>query len=187
MKNVPNYAYSAISKILVKEQGIPIIFDSSLYDARKLTKHKTAKYHYPIVHTITQKGLGVRFADTKSNDQFIPKILLNFNERQYPYNDYLGKYGMSQLTFGIPIDSKSQGDKIITAINSPAFSEIIAATKWSAFQTDYRMFKYFSPDFYLDKMFSVKSYTLKKNGQKNGQKNEQKNEQKNRQSRKNRY
>jgi hypothetical protein len=179
---LPNYAYSAISKILVKEQGIPIIFDSSLYDARKLTKHKTAKYHYPIVHTITQKGLGVRFADTKSNDQFIPKILLNFNERQYPHNDYLGKYGMSQLTFGIPIDSKSQGDKIITAINSPAFSEIIAATKWSAFQTDYRMFKYFSPDFYLDKMFAVKSYTLKKNGQKNGQKNEQKN----RQSRKNR-
>jgi len=28
--------------------------------------------------------------------------------------------------------------------------EIIKATKWGAFQTDWRMFKYFRPDFYKD-------------------------------------
>ena len=77
-----------------------------------------------------------------------PKVLLNFNERQYPHNDYKGTYGMSQLTFGIPIKSKDHGEKIIKAIESEKFQEIFEATKWSSFQTDYRMFSYFSPDFY---------------------------------------
>ena len=63
-------------------------------------------------------------------------------------NDYEGKYGMSELTFGIPITSKKQGDEIVKAINTDKFKQIINATKWGAFQTDWRMFKYFKPDFY---------------------------------------
>ena len=55
---------------------------------------------------------------------------------------------MSQITFGIPITSKKQGDDIVAAINTDDFKEIIKATKWGAFQTDWRMFKYFKPDFY---------------------------------------
>ena len=55
---------------------------------------------------------------------------------------------MSQITFGIPITSKKQGDDIVKAINTDAFKEVIKSTKWGAFQTDWRMFKYFKPDFY---------------------------------------
>ena len=39
---------------------------------------------------------------------------------------------------------------IVKAINTEEFKEIIKATKWGAFQTDWRMFKYFKPDFYKD-------------------------------------
>ena len=39
------------------------------------------------------------------------------------------------------------------------FKEIIKATKWGAFQTDWRMFKYFRPDFY--KNFTGKSSSAK--------------------------
>ena len=60
---------------------------------------------------------------------------------------------MSQLTFGIPIKSKAEGEKVVRAIESPAFVEIIQATKWGAFQTDYRMFKYFKPTFYTNDAF----------------------------------
>ena len=74
--------------------------------------------------------------------------MLNFGRHQYPVNDFEGKYGMSQITFGIPIKSKKEGDDIIIAINTEEFIEIIKATKWGAFQTDWRMFKYFKPDFY---------------------------------------
>jgi hypothetical protein len=138
---LPNYNFANIKKLLTKpgEHGYDVLYDSSMYDARKLTKNKTKKFKYPIVHTITKKGLGLRYSQKRPEKK--AKVLLNFNELQYPYNDYKGEYGMSQLTFGLPIKSKGEGDKIVKMINSPMFKEIIKATKWSSFQTDYRMFK----------------------------------------------
>jgi len=142
---LPNRSFDLIeSHLLLKPRETAIIYDSSTYDARHLSTKKTAKYQYPVVHTITKKGgLGIRWADHRDPAMFgQPKVLLNFNEQQYPYNDFLGKYGMSQLTFGLPIKTKKEGDEMIRRITSPDFKEIIKATKWSAFQTDYRMFKY---------------------------------------------
>ena len=152
---LPNYAYSKIKPLLVsKEKGISVIFSAGDYDARKLSKTRTKNHRIPVVHNITRKGLGIRFAKDKRETQVgVSKVLLNFNERQYPYNDYRGEYGMSQLTFGIPIKSKAEGEKLVRAIESPAFVEIIQATKWGAFQTDYRMFKYFKPTFYTNDAF----------------------------------
>ena len=129
------------------------MFDARLYDARKLSKKKTKKFPHPIVHNITKRGLGLKYAQEKKKHFNVPKVLLNFNEKQYPINDFEGKYGMSQLTFGIPIKSKKQGDEIILAIESPNFQEILEATKWSSFQTDYRMFQYFDPYFYKNTLF----------------------------------
>ena len=143
---LPNYNFANIKKILAKpgEPTQDVIYDSSMYDARKLTKNKTKKFKYPIVHTITKKGLGLRYSQKKVPDNR-PKVLLNFNEQQYPYNDYDGKYGMTQLTFGLPIKTRAEGDRIVNMVNTEEFKEIIKATKWSAFQTDYRMFKQFKP------------------------------------------
>lgn len=148
---LPNYAYDQIRKIMVKDPllGIPILFHSADYDARRLKKSKTRKFRWPIVHGITKKGLTLRYAQERKTTQFgQSKVLLNFNEKQYPYNDFAGKYGMSQLTFGIPIRSKREGDRWIKVLTSPKFVEILEATKWSAFQTDYRMFRYFDRELY---------------------------------------
>jgi hypothetical protein len=147
---LPNFAFDKIQKILVKpDRGIQIIFDSSRYYAQKLSDKKTAKYKYPVVHGITQEGLGIRYADNRDESQFgVPKVILNFNERQYPYVDSAGEYGMSQLSFGIPIKSKMHGEQWSKAILSPFFEEVLRATKWGAFQTDYRMFKYFDAKLY---------------------------------------
>jgi len=144
---LPNYAFSEIRAIMVpKEKGIPIIFSAGTYDARKLSKRKTQQKRHPVVHNITRRGLGIRYAKEKEKAHMgVPKVLLNFNEKQYPYNDYKGEYGMSQLTFGIPIQSKKEGDKWIRALTSPRFENILEATKWGSFQTDYRMFYYFDP------------------------------------------
>ena len=74
--------------------------------------------------------------------------MLNQNELQYTVNDCKGEYGMSQLTFGIKITSKKQGDEIVTFLNSDKGKRIIAATKWNTFYTDYNMFKDFASDWY---------------------------------------
>jgi hypothetical protein len=138
---LPNYAYRKISSYLGKTKRI-VIHDSSMYDARHLSKRKTLKYKYPVIHTLNQKGMGVLYAKQDLGHFGIPKVILNVNEKQYPVNDYHGKYGMSQLSFGIPIQSRKEGDKIINEIYSEDFQEVLKATKWGAFQTDHRMFKY---------------------------------------------
>jgi hypothetical protein len=141
---IPNYAYEIISTFLKKdkEKGIETIFNSTYYDARKLCVKKDMEYFHPIVHTLTKKGIGLKYANKKNAVIFSPKVILNFNEKQYPVNDYEGIYGMSQLSFGIPIESFIEGEKKINIINSYEFKELLSATKWSSFQTDYRMFKY---------------------------------------------
>ena len=153
---LPNYMYKTIQSILVKdldldidhEKGLPVIYDSAMYDARKLTKRPTHKHKYPIIHTLTQKGIGLRYADHTSNTQFgVSKVILNVNEKQYPVLDMSGKYGLSQLSFAIPVRSKKEGESMIACIGSPVFQDILRATKWGSFQTDYRMFHYFRPDF----------------------------------------
>jgi hypothetical protein len=149
---LPNYAFDSIRKIMVPlQKGIPVIFDSSYYYyAHPLSKKQSEKNKFPVVHGIVNEGLVIKYSDATNPEHIgVKKVLLNFNERQYPYVDYEGKYGMSQLTFGIPISSKTQGEQIKTAILTHKFQEILEATKWGAFQTDYRMFKYFSPTFYL--------------------------------------
>ena len=153
---LPNFAYEEIASLLVPrgERSLDILFDAGKFDARYLSKKKTRKYGAPVVHNITRRGLGLRYGKKReSKHHGVPKVILNFNEKQYPYNDYRGEYGMSQLSFAIPILSKAHGEKIVRAITSPAFQEILRATKWSSFQTDYRMFFYFDRDFYEDARF----------------------------------
>jgi hypothetical protein len=171
---LPNYAFNSIQKIMVPlEKGIPVIFDSSYYYyAHPLSKKRSLKNNVPVVHGIVTEGLILKYSDTKNPQQIgVKKVLLNFNEKQYPYVDYEGKYGMSQLTFGLPISSKAHGEQIKAAILSPGFQEILEATKWGAFQTDYRMFKYFDPMFYMKmkqnnktikKTMNQKNKTMKK-------------------------
>ena len=158
----PNYYYDKIRSILTSEtQGIPVIYDTFYHtqNTKQMSSKRTSVFKFPVVHNITREGLGFWYSRSKKTDGTLhistPKVLLNFNQFQYPHNDYTGKYGMSQLTFAIPIKNKKQGDLVVNAINTPEFKEIIKATKWAAFQTDWRMFKHFKPDFY--KTFLVSS------------------------------
>lgn len=167
---LPNYNYDDIKEILKNNKnyntndGIQILYNSTLYERRKpyVKEQKTEKYKYPIAHSINKKGIIFSYTDEKIKGHFgQSKVILGLGRNQYPINDYDGKYGMSLLTFGIPITSKKQGDDIVKAINTDEFKEIIKATKWTAFQTDWRMFKHFNPDFY--KHFLKSKKTVKNN------------------------
>jgi hypothetical protein len=173
MPFLSNYAYKEINKVLTTEdKGIDVIMSYSAYFAYKkndnMNENKTSEYKYPVVHSITQEGIKYWYSNTNTKGHFgVPKVILNFNRHQYSHpeqNDYKGKYGMSQISFGIPISSKKEGELILKAIETPDFKKIIAATKWGAFQTDYRMFRYFKKDWYnilLKKSLSSKRKTRK--------------------------
>ena len=160
---LPNGMYRIIQSLLTHDPaaGFHVIHDSSTYDARKLTRRATAAHPYPVVHTLTQVGMGLRYAATKDSSQFgVAKVILNVNEKQYPVNDWQGKYGMSQLSFGLPIRSRAEGDRLVACIQSPLFQEIVKMTKWGSFQTDYRMFPYFRRDFCSRKEITKKQRGL---------------------------
>jgi len=131
-----------------------------LYD-KYWEKTKTETNHLPVVHNMTKKdGLGFVYSSENKGHFGVPKVILSFGEFQYPYNDWKGEYGMSQICYGLTISSKEEGDKIVEAINTDKFKEILKYTKWSTFQTDWRMFKYFTPDFW--KSFVVEEEKPKK-------------------------
>ena len=121
---------------------------------------KTEKYKYPIRHSHTDKDGEILYwtDDNKKGHFGVPKVILIKGTYIYPLNDFEGKYGMSNYSFGIPITSKKEGDDIVKALNTDKFIEIIKATKWQSGFTDHNMFKYFKPEFYKQ-FLSGKKYT----------------------------
>tara|TARA_Y100000389_G_scaffold29899_1_gene25390 strand:- start:103 stop:1485 length:1383 start_codon:yes stop_codon:yes gene_type:complete len=150
-----NYNYHILNKIITtEEKGVDVIFDTFYHSSDTIgntKKNKDAIYNKPVVHSVNKHGLGLIYTNKKVGHFGKPKVILNSNIIQYSYpeqNDYTGKYGMSQLSFGLPIKSKKEGDDILNIIDTDVFKQIIKSTKWSLFQTDYKMFKYFKKDWY---------------------------------------
>jgi hypothetical protein len=113
-------------------------------------EYRAGEFIYPIVHTMTRKGLGLWYSNTNTRGHHfgVSKVILNFNEKLYPYLDLKGEYGMGQFSFGLPVSSAEEGAAIVRALTSPQFRAVIKATKWGAYQTDRRMFEYFKDRFY---------------------------------------
>ena len=152
---LPNSDFELISGLLdLKPDPARVIYDRMSYGSD--TKNMSAEYSagefiYPVVHTMTKRGLGLWYSNANTRGHFgVPKVILNFNEKLYPYLDASGEYGMGQFSFGLPVTSVAQGEAIVRALTSPRFRAVVKATKWGAFQTDRRMFEYFKEGFYDD-------------------------------------
>lgn len=64
-------------------------------------------------------------------------------------NDFNGKYGMTQDSFGIIIKNKNEGERILKAIKNKKFINIIKESCcWSNFRIDYRLFKDIDANFW---------------------------------------
>jgi hypothetical protein len=148
---LPNAEFEIIKSIIDPNgpQSKRVIYDRSAYgsDLPHMSPECSAgEYIYPVVHTMTRRGLGLWYSNTntRGTGHFeTPKIILNFNEKLYPYLDYAGEYGMGQFSFGLPVKSMEEGEAMMRVLTSQQFTAVIRATKWGAYQTDRRMFEYF--------------------------------------------
>ena len=148
---LPNAEFESIKEILDPAGPVShrVIYDRSAYGSdlpHMAPEYSAGEFIYPVVHTMTRRGLGLWYSNTKTRGTGHfgkAKVILNFNEKLYPYLDYAGEYGMGQFSFGLPITSPVEGEAIVRALNSPRFQAIVRATKWGAYQTDRRMFEYF--------------------------------------------
>ena len=147
---LPSGDFDTIRQILGRNE---VLYSRTIYgtDKKNITKTQTEMNPLPVVHNMTKKdGLGFVYSSEDKGHFGVSKVILSFGQFQYPYNDFKGEYGMSQICYGLKINSKEEGDKIVEAINSAKFKEILKYTKWSTFQTDWRMFKEFKPDFWKE-------------------------------------
>lgn len=150
---LPNSAYKEIKPILTSyTKGINVIYDNYYHSQNKLTQSKKDHiFRHPIIHSIKKSGFRLIYSSSKKSHFGISKVILSKNEKQYDFKeqiDFTGKYGLSEVAFGIPIKSKKEGELLLKAINTEKFKKILAACKWSLFQTPPHMFCYFKKDFY---------------------------------------
>lgn len=151
---LPNSEFEFIKSIIDPSGPDPhrVIYDRSAYGSdlpHMSPEYRAGEFIYPVVHTMTRKGLGLWYSNTNTRGRHfgVSKVILNFNEKLYPYLDYAGEYGMGQFSFGLPVTSAEEGDELVRALTSPKFQAVIKATKWGAYQTDRRMFEYFKDGF----------------------------------------
>lgn len=151
---LPSSDFDIIDRITAKEgeEKCEVLFSYSEYETRKtwMSDKQSTKFKYPCVHSMTKDGLVFWYSSKKGEFIGVPKVILSFGRYQYPLNDFEGQDGMTQIAFGLKIRTKEEGDNIVKAISSEKFQRVLLATKWSSFQTDWRMFKYFRADFWKE-------------------------------------
>ena len=148
---LPNCNYALFNNILCGSNGIEVYHSSVHRSSGKNTSRvKDSVYQYPVVHSINRNGVQpLLYAREKNGHIGYPKVLLSLNEKQYTHtvqNDYKGEMGMTELVYGIPIKSQNEGKYILRCMNTKMFKDIVKSTKWTSFQTDFKMFKYFRKD-----------------------------------------
>ena len=150
MPCLPNYDFSDFRKILAKknEQALDVIYSCANHAQHPwMSKTKTSGFKYPCVYAM-HKDKNTIYYSSKETELFVPKVIIARSLYLYPLIDIKGEYGMCQDCFGIRVDSPEYANLVKKAIDSARFKEIVAATKWGNFGTDYRMFKYFKKDFW---------------------------------------
>jgi superfamily II DNA or RNA helicase len=151
---LPNYMFGEIEELLAKEgePTVKVIYSRSKYgnDKPNISRKQEGAFIYPVVYGMRKDENVFLYSNTDEKGHFgVPKVILSLNERQHqPINDFDGNYATSELAFGIEIDSREDGDKLVEFVKSEGFQEIIKATKWSTFQTDWRMFTHFREGFW---------------------------------------
>jgi superfamily II DNA or RNA helicase/tRNA1(Val) A37 N6-methylase TrmN6 len=133
---------------------IDVVFDRSNYGSDKpnISKTKNTQFKYPCVYGLTQKdGLKIYWSNTNENGHFgIPKVIIPLSKYTDAFIDDKGEYGICQFAFGIPIDSKKEGEQIKQVVISDEFKSIWDAFEWIYNGKEWRVFKYLKKDFWKE-------------------------------------
>ena len=135
---------------------VDVLYSSSVYrsDKQSISREKTPAFKYKVIHSIHKDGKIVYLYTNKKIKEGgfgIPKIIFNrFGGWNKPILDLEGKYGMSQDTFGIKIDSKEEGDEIIKYFNLSTLKKFEQDMSWATSKPTifWKMFYSFPRNFY---------------------------------------
>ena len=155
---LPNYNYNLIQKLLAKtDETINNIYSASQFETRKswVSEKKTDKFKYPLVHSTPLSGIRYYYTSNKTPQvkELIPmfgisKVIFGDSGINNVLIDLEGNYGMTQHAIGIKVKNSKEAELYKKALESVEFKEVLDALSYSNYQINWRMFKYFKPDFY---------------------------------------
>jgi len=158
---LPSKNFELIQTLLVEEDDIkaercPILYSRSAYGTDKKGmnsfKDEALGFIYPCVHS-TLKGGVVRYYYSKfCNKGFfgVPKVIFGESGIFEPILDLEGVYGMTHCAMAIEISSLEEGEKIVQALKSTKFDNLIQSCCFSSFRIDWRLFLDLKREFYLE-------------------------------------
>jgi len=156
MPFIPNGEFELVGKIISKKgrEACPILYISGAYREYlpHMSREKGGKFVHPCVNSTGKSGLKCYYSNTTKKGLFgIPKVI--FGDADIIANavvDFKGEYAMTQNAMAIQISSEKEGIQIKKALESEKFNRLLKLCRWSNFRIEWRMFKHFRKDFYLE-------------------------------------
>ena len=151
---LPNCDFKIIDNLIAKnnEEKLNILNDFNYSRLKKdiVSTKKDKDYKYELIYLTPKNGIRYMYSKINNKGHFgVSKIIIGETGMDNAINDLGGKYGMTQDSFGIIINSKEEGKKILSVIKSDEFKKLIKiACSWSNFRIDLRLFINFKKDFY---------------------------------------
>ena len=151
---LPNSNYDIINKMLASEneEKLTVIndFNYSRLNKNLVSTIKNDIYKYELIYLTPKSGIRYMYSKVNNKGHFgIMKIIIGETGFDNAINDYEGKYGMTQDSFGIIISSKEEGENMLNFIKSLKFKKIIKdSCSLSNYRIDWRLFINFKKTFY---------------------------------------
>ena len=151
---LPNSNYNIINLMLAKENEEKLIiindFNYSRLNKLLVSAKKDDIFKYELIYLTPKSGIRYMYSKLNNKGHFgVKKIIIGETGIDNAINDYEGKYGMTQDSFAILIDSKEEGDNILKVLISQEFKKILKEScSWSNFRIDWRLFLNFKKTFY---------------------------------------
>lgn len=182
---LPNHSYDLIGQLLRSPDDTSkpnVIFSRGKYGTDKpwVLTHQRTPDDIQLIHSTPQEGPRIYWSDPVECELLtdvedcvpmvgVPKVIFGESGINKVIIDLEGRYGLTQGAIGLRIpgvnldEQKAEAERMVAALESDIFHDILDAMSFSNFRIDWRMFLYLRPDFYKHPMFSdVKPHSLSK-------------------------
>jgi hypothetical protein len=139
---LPNHSLDDVYKVFSGE--CEVIYNCAYHHYTHkdyMSEVKTDTHIYPCVYLINNRGVEYYWSSRNDRGHFgIKKVIMSMGTGK-AILDYSGEFGMCEISFGIPISNKEEGEKLIAYFASESFKNILSAVKWKTVQIDYKLFR----------------------------------------------
>ena len=154
---LPNSGFKEIFKLLAKdnEEKINILYNRSACgnDKSWTSFTKTSRFKHVCIHATNKSGIRYLYSSKRNLKAFFGISKVIFGDSGVNGNSIIdidGKYGLTDHSFGLKVDTKKEAQQIKKTLDSDKFATFLKKCTWSNFGIEWRVFKYFRKDFWKD-------------------------------------